>query len=94
MREDLCISGRDAVPGWHRVPAFILSRGWGEGREEGEKRKQEKGTVSRQVPSDCLHIVFSGDWPRFARDRLIRNGGNPPFSARIRELLDDSGGAR
>ena len=59
----------------------------GEKRWEGEKgRKQEKGTVSRQVPCDCLHIVFSGDRARAARDRLARNGGNPAFSARNREI--------
>src|SRR3546814_9537779 len=67
MPEDLRVSGWGAVPGWYRVPAFILSRGW---EEEGGKRKQEKGTVSRQVPSVCLHIVFSRDIPRFARDML------------------------
>src|SRR3546814_19185630 len=81
MPEDLRVSGWGAVPGWYRVPAFILSRGW---EEEGGKRKQEKGTVSRQVPSVCLHIVFSRDIPRFARDMLARNAGNTPFQARIR----------
>src|SRR3546814_20302516 len=83
-RSDVCSSDLwCAVPGWYRVPAFILSRGW---EEEGGKRKQEKGTVSRQVPSVCLHIVFSRDIPRFARDMLARNAGNPPFQARIREI--------
>jgi hypothetical protein len=94
MREDLSVSGRDAVPRWRRFPAFSLSRGWGEGQEEGEKRKQEKGTVSRQVPSVCLHIVFLGDIARAPRDMLARIGGNPPISARIREILDDAGDAR
>jgi hypothetical protein len=79
MPELLRISGRGAVPGWHRIPAFILSRGWEEG---GEKRKQEKGTVSRQAPSDCLHIVFSRDMQRCARDMLLKIGENPPFSPR------------
>jgi len=91
MPEDLRISGRGAVPGRHRVPAFVLSRGEG---EEGGKRKQEKGTVSRQVPSDCLHIVFYGDMPRFARDMLAGIGGNPPFSARIREICGLGGRSR
>src|SRR3546814_19738078 len=91
MPEDLRVSGWGAVPGWYRVPAFILSRGW---EEEGGKRKQEKGTVSRQVPSVCLHIVFSRDIPRFARDMLARNAGNPPFQARIREIRNHSGGPR
>src|SRR3546814_18385455 len=91
MPEDLRVSGWGAVPGWYRVPAFILSRGW---EEEGGKRKQEKGNVSRQVPSVCLHIVFSRDIPRFARDMLARNAGNPPFQSRIREIPDHSGGQR
>lgn len=91
MPEDLRISGRGAVPGRHRVPAFVLSRGWG---EEGRRRKQEKGTVSRQVPSDCLHIVFPGDIPRFARDMLAGIGGNLPLSARIREICDHDGRPR
>src|SRR3546814_19513742 len=86
MPEDLRVSGWGAVPGWYRVTAFILSRGW---EEEGGKRKQEKGTVSRQVPSVCLNIVFSRDIPRFARDMLARNAGNPQFQARIREIRSE-----
>src|SRR3546814_636344 len=70
------------------------SRGWGKKQEEGEKRKQEKGTVSRQVPSGCLHIVFHGDMPRAPRDTLDRNGGNPPFPARIREICGHGGRSR
>src|SRR3546814_19078696 len=50
MLEKPQVSGRGAVSCWHRIPAFSLSRGWGKKQEEGEKRKQEKGTVSRQVP--------------------------------------------
>jgi len=94
MLDYLRISGRGAVPVWHRVPAFSLSLGWGEGQEEGRRRKQEKGTVSRQVPSDCLHIVFHGDKPRFARDMLDGIGGNPPFPARIREICGHGGSQR
>lgn len=85
MREDLHISGRGAVPGRHRVPAFVLTRGWGEGQEEGEKRKQEKGNASLALLSDCLHIAFLRDMPRCARDMLVKTGGNPPFSPPICE---------
>src|SRR3546814_10754358 len=91
MLEKPQVSGRGAVSCWHRIPAFSLSRGWGKKQEEGEKRKQEKGTVSRQVPSGCLHIVFHGDMPRAPRDTLDRNGGNQPFPARIRENCGHGG---
>jgi hypothetical protein len=84
MPEDLAISGRGAVPGRHRVPAIVFSRGEG---EEGRRRKQEKGTVSRQVPSDCLHIVFLGDMLLGKRDTFLEIGGNPPFLTRNREIL-------
>ena len=94
MRDDLRISGRGAVPGRHRVPAFVLSRRWGEEREEGGKRKQEKGTVSRHVPNVCLHIVFSGDSARRMRDMLVRTGGDRAFLARDREICGYRGGAR
>jgi hypothetical protein len=94
MREELRISGRGAVPVWHRVPAFSLSRGWGEGQEEGEKRKQEKGNVPWTSLSVCLHIVFSRDMARGARDTLLRNGGNPPSEARNREIRRLVGRAR
>lgn len=94
MPEELRISGRDAVPRWHRVPAFSLSRGWGEGQEEGEKRKQEKGNVPQTLLCDCLHIVFSRDMRSAARDMLFENGGNPLFQARNREIGGASGGAR
>jgi hypothetical protein len=69
----------------------FLSRVEGEG---GGKRKQEKGTVSRQVPSDCLHIVFPGDMARAPRDMLARIGGNPPLPARIREICGHEGSPR
>jgi len=61
-------------------------------REAG--RKQEKGTVSRQVPCDCLHIVFSGDGARCARDMLARNGGNPALSTRNCEVRANYGSVR
>jgi hypothetical protein len=64
--------------------------GWG----EGGKRKQEKGTVSRQVPSDCLHIVFLGDMSRRARDILPGTGGNPPFLVRDYETRSHLGEVR
>ena len=94
MLESRIASSRDAVPGRHRVPAFSLSRGLGEEREEGGKRKQEKGTVSRQVPSDCLHIVFPRDMARAPRDMLARIGRNPPFLARICEIHGHDGARR
>src|SRR3546814_16619819 len=83
MLEKPQVSGRGAVSCWHRIPAFSLSRGWGKKQEEGEKRKQEKGTVSRQVPSGCLHIVFHGDMPSAPPKNLDRKGENPPLPARI-----------
>src|SRR3546814_16244137 len=73
MLERSDISGRDAVSVRHRVPAFSFSRGWVEEQEEGRRRKQEKGTVSRQVPSVCLHIVFLGDMALVPRDMFARN---------------------
>src|SRR3546814_14348160 len=83
MPEDLRVSGWGAVPGWYRVPAFILSRGW---EEDGGTRKQEKGTVSRHVPSVCRHIVSSSDIPTFARAMPSRQPGHPTFPPRIRAL--------
>jgi hypothetical protein len=91
MHENSYNSGRGAVPGRHHVPALILIRDW---EEERVRRKQEKGTVSRQVPSDCLHIVFPGDMARAPRDMLARIGVNPPLPARIREIRDHSCGPR
>src|SRR3546814_8645484 len=75
MLERSDISGRDAVSVRHRVPAISFSREWVEEQEEGRRRKQEKGTVSRQVPSVCLHIVFLGDMALVPRDMFARNGG-------------------
>ena len=57
-------------------------------------RKQEKGTVSRQMPSVCLHIVFFGDIADAARDMLHGNAGNPPFQALNREIYGDGGRSR
>src|SRR3546814_3633844 len=79
MLERSDISGRDAVSVRHRVPAFSFSREWVEEQEEGRRRKQEKGTVSRQVPSVCLHIVSLGDMALVPRDMFARNGGNLIF---------------
>jgi len=67
---------RDTVPDGHRVSAFFLSR---EGVGEGEKGMQEKGNVSRTLPTICLHIGFSRDMPRLARDTRFGNGGFPSF---------------
>ena len=86
MRERHEISGQDTVSVRHRVPAFFLSRGRGERQEKEGKRKQEKGNASQALPSDCLHIVFSRDMPRCARDMLVKIGGNPPFLLGNREI--------
>ena len=83
MREDLRISGRGAVPGWHRVPAFVLRRGEG---EEGRRRKQEKGNASQALLSVCLHIVFLRDMLLGERDTFLTIGRNPPFLTRDREI--------
>lgn len=91
MREERRVSGRDAVPVWQRVPAFIVSRGR---QKAGKKRKQEKGTVSRQLPSICLHIVFSRDIAARPRDMVMQNTGNPPFFERNHEICSHSGGPR
>jgi len=80
------MSGRGALPTWHRIPAFSLSRGWGEGQEGEEKRKQEKGKASRALLSNCLHIVFLRDMPRRARDMPGRIGGKSPFALQNREI--------
>ncbi len=80
MREELHFVCRDAVPNWHRVPAFSVSRGWGEGEKGREKRKQEKGNVPWTSLSDCLHIVFPRDIATMSRDRFSKNGANPPFA--------------
>src|SRR3546814_3222463 len=84
-------SGRDAVSVRHRVPALSFSREWVEEQEEGRRRKQEKGTVSRQVPSVCLHIVFLGDMALVPRDMFARNGGNLIFLARNHEIYGHDG---
>ena len=94
MREGTRISGRDAASDRHRVPAISLIRGERKAGEEGEKRKQEKGTVSRQVPTICLHIVFSRDNELVARDKLHKNDGNQGFSRRNREHLPLAAGVR
>jgi hypothetical protein len=57
----------------------------GNGGEDSKKGKQDKGSVSRHLLSDCLHILFSRDARRPARDMPFRNGGNPPFCPRNRE---------
>src|SRR3546814_11733156 len=71
MLERSDISGRDAVSVRHRVPAFSFSREWVEEQEEGRRRKQEKGTVSRQVPRVCLPIVFLGDMALRSDERRV-----------------------
>lgn len=86
MLEETQFSGRDAVPGRHRVPAFSLSREWGERQGEGRKRKQEKGNASQALLSVCLHIVFLRDMGRRARDIRASIGGNPRFIPRNREI--------
>lgn len=53
--------------------------------EEGRKGKQDKGSVSRHLLSDCLHIIFSGDSSQRLRDYHARTAGNAPFSPQNRE---------
>ena len=93
-RIDRIAAGRDAVSSWQRVPAISLSRDWEEEQKGKEKRKQEKGNASQALLCDCLHIVFSRDIARAARDRQIQNDGNPPFLASNREIVGALGGAR
>src|SRR3546814_20150567 len=52
------------------------------------------GTVSRQVPSVCLHIVFLGDMALVPRDMFARNGGNLIFLARNHEIYGHDGRPR
>lgn len=77
-------SGRDVVLGKHHVPAYFLILGV---VFEGEKGKQDKGNVSRTLPSDCLHIVFSRDMSLAVGDRLSRDAGNLPLLTQKREIL-------
>ena len=55
--------------------------------EEGRKRKQDKGSVSRHCVSDCLHTLFLEDRGDAARDSRHEIGGNSPFSCRDCETL-------
>jgi hypothetical protein len=54
-------------------------------QKEGQKGKQDKGSVSRPLPSVCLNILFSRDKQYGARDCPNKNGERPPFLARNRE---------
>ncbi|MET0375323.1 MAG: hypothetical protein ABW128_13840 [Rhizorhabdus sp.] len=84
MRDRHGRSGRDAVPDRHRVPALFARRGavW-----EGGQGKQDKGTVSRQASSHCLHIVFSRDTGWATGDTRTANGQIQPFLPENRETL-------
>lgn len=84
MRDRHGRSARDAVPDWHRIPALFARRGavW-----EGGQGKQDKGTVSRQASSHCLHIVFSRDTWWATGDTLTANGQIRPFLPENRETL-------
>ena len=57
----------------------------GEAGKEGEKGLQDKGSASRGLLSVCLHIFLSRDTVSLRRDRLIRNGSNPPLLRPNRE---------
>lgn len=64
---------------WESVaadPGFLWLQGNRE-RKWGEKGKQDKGSVSRPCPNDCLHIVFSRDLPQRLGDSLEENFRNP-----------------
>lgn len=54
---------------------------------EGRNGKQDKGSVSWTLLSDCLHILFWRDSSLRLRDSGPKHGGNLPFSARYRETL-------
>ena len=86
MAEVGLVSGRDAVPERQRVPVFFVSRGWRDRREEGEKRKQEKGNASSASLSVCLHIFLLRDMAGAVRDMLAEIDGNPAFFLRNREM--------
>jgi hypothetical protein len=87
VRTESISSGRGAMSGWHRVPAIFVSQSWGQGRVwQGGRGKQDKGTVSKTVPSDCLHIVFWRDMRLVKGDKLCGNGGFEPFCGTIRQI--------
>ena len=71
------------------VSALFLSR---RGSREGGQGKQDKGSVSRHVPSLCLHIVFSRDITSFVRDQRVIFGGFVGFFRRRNETLGRVGG--
>lgn len=62
-------------------PPFLKRKEKGKGR----KGKQDKGSVSRPLPSLCLHILSSRDRHARPRDSHGMSDGNQPFSARNRE---------
>src|SRR5688572_17315445 len=86
MRVEQLISGRGATSSGRRASALFLSRQGNEGEgAKKEERMQDKGSVSRHMPSDCLHILFSRDSAQRTRDSVRRNGGFPRVSSRNRE---------
>lgn len=71
MRIERDQSGRGAASERRRASAFFLSRERAmEADREGRRGKQDKGIVSRQCPSVCLHIVF-------VRDMGLAEGDTP-----------------
>ena len=55
-----------------RVPVDDLRRA------EGERRKQDKGSVSRHCVTVCLHIFFLRDRRPPTGDKTLAYGENPP----------------
>lgn len=83
MHTDREVFDRERRRRFGGVSPLFLSR---DGIRRGRKGKQDKGTVSRPVPTPCLHILFSRDRSALTRDLSDVNGGNPPVSGRNREM--------